>query len=667
MSKKSFNTSLIFIALGFVFLATICIRTISTPEIWTHLAQGRVNAPISFVEADNSVNTTWLYDKVTFFTWKIGKSAGLILLNTLLILAAFFALLKPASKWGGAASQGFALLIAGHLIFPGVDVGPQSVMMLFIALFVAILSDAKKPVVLFGALLPIQLLWTNMHGSFLFGPILALLATLQCATAASSNRKKTQTITTGTLGGLTAALLAITLLNPYFFRLHSHVLANIMAPFAAYDISLFRDYFAISANTSLITLAMVIGAGGLITLKKRLPFMLTTLAIFGAVLMMVPSAQMMQLFAILTFPFIVLSFSAIGTQLMSSLGTIFKQNEKVLNTTTQVILAVLLVFSMVPVIGNCAYTRTGSASRFGLGIEEEQFASGLEEMFNHPAFPAANKTLNMAADGGYIAWTYNRKIFLDLRPGHYPKEARAQFNRLLFGEKEAYNAVSDKYRPEAFIINTLSPLSAEGLVHLLAMRQPRWKLAYFDGTTAVVLLDKPELAPLLKNKKLQQAGLAKLEKARAEYAANVAKGCRTGNPVELIGAGKVFLALNRVEESKAIFSLLLQGESRIPAAWIGLGVSQLMLKEFDSAIQSLQKALEYSPNSLQAWANYRLAQKYAGNDAEYQRADQRVKELQAQQQAEADKKKEKEAQKTAAEELEGLTKKPSINDLIKPE
>ena len=44
MSKKSFGPNIPLI-LGLLFIAIISLRTISTPEIWTHLAQGRENLP----------------------------------------------------------------------------------------------------------------------------------------------------------------------------------------------------------------------------------------------------------------------------------------------------------------------------------------------------------------------------------------------------------------------------------------------------------------------------------------------------------------------------------------------------------------------------------------------------------------------------------------------
>ena len=603
MSKKSFGPSSILVIIGLLFIAAVGFRTISTPEIWTHLAQGGTNADISYLPLDGAVNTTWLYDKLVLTAWNIGGANLLILLNIAGVLAAFILLLQVAKKWGGELSQGFALLIAGHLMFQTLDVGPQVVMMLFLALFIYMLNTSSKTAVLFGALIPLQIVWTNMHGSFIYGPLLAGLFAIQASRQSkgpAGRSKKGQGIPASTYTMLAVLLLIATVANPSFFKLHAQVIANIQSPAPSYWSSLFIEYFQIPALKPLILFIMVLGAGGLITLKKKLPIMLTTLAIYGVFLVWT-SPQMAILFAVLSFPFVVLSLKAISEYIHGSLEHMLGSQAKLLVPATSVVFVLLVVLSLIPIVSNCAYAKTASASNFGLGIQEELYPNDIEALINDPAFPAAEKTINLAADGGYLAFKYNRKIFIDYRPGRYDKDLLVELNDMLMGSKQAYDSIYETYRPEAFIINTLSPPAAQGIVTLLAQRI--WKLAYFDGTTAILILNKESFAPVLENKQAQAAGLAKLEKARADYAAN-AGSCSAGNPAELIGSGKVFLAFNRPKEAEAIFYLLLKSNNNIPAAWIGLGNSQLLMKNFDGAIDSLQTATKISPNSIQAWISY---------------------------------------------------------------
>jgi len=632
MSKKPFAVPTIFVILGLVFIAIIGIRTISTPEIWTHLAQGRTNAPISYLAVDSAVNTTHLYDKITYGIWNTGGAPALILVNVLCLLVAFILLLRVSEKWGGGISQGFALLLCGHLIFRGVDVSPQIVMMLFVALFVYLLSTLKKPALLFGILIPLQILWTNLHGSFLLGPGIAALVVIQAVQSTKgANRKREQGVTPGLMGGLTIALLVSTLINPYFTKLHSQVIAGIMQPAPVYWSSLLGDYFRVPSQKPLIFFVLILGAGGLITLKKRLPIMLTTLAVIGAFLAYTMPHTIL-LFTVLSFPFMVLSFTAIGEALQGSFKTLMGKQAKLLDPLSQGILILLLVLSIIPIMNNCAHAKLGSTSSFGFGVQDELYPNDVEALLNHEAFPAGEKTLNLAADGGYLAFTYDRKILIDYRSGRYPIELLEDLNSMLFGNREAYDRIYGEYRPEAIILNTLNPASTQGLITLL--RRQIWRLAYFDGTTAILLLNKEEFAPLLNNPEVQAAGLAKLEDARVKYAGKVSKGCRAGNPAELIGSSRIFLALNRPAESKTIFSLLVQGNNTTPSAWLGLGNSQLMLKEFEAAMASLSRATELAPNSLLAWASYASACKYAKQPDEQKKAEEKVLKLIEQNKAE---------------------------------
>ncbi|HEY5653628.1 MAG TPA: hypothetical protein VIR63_04590 [Pontiella sp.] len=633
MSKKLPIGPNLYVFIGLLFIAVIGLRTISTPEIWTHLAQGRSNTPISYLEDASSVNTTHLYDKLVYSAYQIGNAPLLIVLNITGILLAFALLLQVSKKWGGPLSQGFALLICGHLIFQTIDVGPQVIMMLFIALFLYILSAPHSSKLLFAILIPAQLLWTNMHGSFLYGPLLTAIAAFQAAQNANKgNFKKKASLSAQPkqLSTLAVVLMATTMINPYFLKLHTQVLANIQSPAPAYWSSLFVEYFQVPAIKPLIMLTIILGSCGVITLKKRLPIMLTATAVYGGLLVWT-SPRSAILFVAMAFPLIVLSLTAISEYIQDSLKNILGKRIRLLPKITGAAFVVLIIISIFPIINNCAYAGTGSASTFGLGIQEELYPADCESIFNHPTFP--DRFVNLAADGGYIAFNYNRPCFIDYRPGRYNKDLLESLNKMMLGDKEAYDTIYDRYRPEAFVINTLSPTAAQGIFTLLA--RPLWKLAYFDGTTAIILQNKDKYAPLLNDTAIQNAGLEKLERARKEYAELVKKGCRGGNPAELIGSGKIFLALNRPAEAKAIFSLLLQGNERIPGAWIGLGTSQLMLKEFEEAEQSLKIATKKSPNSVQAWSNYGRVCLLLKKTEEGNQALERARKIYTQQIAEA--------------------------------
>jgi len=605
MSKK-LSGSIILIVLGLLFIAAIGMRTISTPQIWTHLALGKTGAPIAFTEADQLVNPTWLYDKLAYVVRNVGQAPLLILLNTLGLLGAFVLLLQTSKKWGGELSQSFALLVSGHLIFQMLDVGPEVPMMFFLAAFLYLLSTQSKPAILFGVLIPLQLIWTNMHGSFLYGPLLALLTAIE---AAQRSKKKRNAATPATYGILAGSLFVVTLLNPSLFKLHLQVVKEISSPDPAYVSSLLSDFFQSPPLKPLILFIVVLGAAGILTQKKRLPIMLTTAAVFGAV-MGLTSPKMALLFAVLSFPFMVLSFTAVSEYIRGTLKQVMGKKEPLLWPITGGLWVILLIISVMPIITNHAYVKSGSASNFGLGIEEQLYPAGLAELINDPAFPAAEKTLNLPADGGYLAFNYGRKVLIDYRPGRYSHELIDGISEVILGEETTCEGLDGD--ADAIILNTLFSSSAAGIDLLLGKSvQPRWLLAYFDGTTAVLLRNEEKYRALADNAALKKAGLDKLDKAYAEYAQAIEKGglAVPGNPAELIGGAKVFLARGQAETAKSFFALLLKGNDDLSAAWIGLGQSQLLLagiegKGFDLAVDYLRSATETAPRSAQAWSAY---------------------------------------------------------------
>lgn len=605
MSKK-LSGSIILIVLGLLFIAAIGMRTISTPQIWTHLALGKTGAPIAFTEADQLVNPTWLYDKLAYVVWNVGQAPLLILLNTLGLLGAFVLLLRTSKKWGGELSQSFALLVSGHLIFQMLDVGPEVPMMFFLAAFLYVLSTQSKPAILFGVLIPLQLIWTNMHGSFLYGPLLALLAAVE---AVQRSKKKRSAATPATYGILAGSLFVVTLLNPSLFTLHLQVVKEISSPDPAYVSSLLSDFFQSPPLKPLILFVVVLGAAGILTQKKRLPIMLTTAAVFGAV-MGLTSPKMALLFAVLSFPFMVLSFTAVSEYIRSTLKQVMGEKEPLLWPITGGLWVILLIVSVMPIITNRAYAKTGSASNFGLGMEEQLYPAGLAELINDPAFPAAEKTLNLPADGGYLAFNYGRKVLIDYRPGRYSSELIDGISEVILGEATTCEGLDGD--ADAIILNTLFSSSSAGIDLLLGKSvQPRWLLAYFDGTTAVLLRNEEKYRALADNAALKKAGLDKLDKAYAEYAQAIEKGglAVPGNPAELIGGAKVFLARGQAEAAKSFFALLLKGNDDLSAAWIGLGQSQLLLagiegKGFDLAVDYLRSATKTAPRSAQAWSAY---------------------------------------------------------------
>jgi len=655
MQKNIFNLSTIAIFLGLLFVVLISIRTISTPEVWTHLAQGKTDAPLSFLDTpeatapfvdgsslyDTPVNTTHLYDKILYALWGMGGATALILLNLLLILFAFILLIRTSVKWGGGLSQGFAILLCGHILFQNLDVGPQTVAMFFIALFIYLFSTMKKPALIFATLIPLQILWANLHGSFFFGSIIAFFFAIEAwKTAKAKTRNHLPKVSSNTYWILMLLLAVVPMANPSFFGLYKQVVHDIANQAPLYNSTMMRNFYLIPNIKPLIFFTFVLGASGLVSYKKTLPFALTSLAILGGLITW-SMPQFAHLFVPLTFPFIVLSFSATGASFARSIRSFVKNRDRIFIPLAQALFIFLLVFSLIPILSGSAYSKIMSASSMGFGVEDELYPNDLAELFADPAFP--EKFVNLPADGGYIAFNYGKKVFVDYRPGRYPDKLLLETEDMLKGDIEAYNSIVDKYRPEALVINTLDADTSSGLPLFLSSKL--WRLAYFDGTTVVLIQNDPKFNSIINNKALQQKGLDKIDADLKIFIQKIESGKKPKISPRLFGAANFYLALNRYEQSEELFTLLVKANPRRMAQRIGLGKCQFFLKKYQGALENFEIVIKKEPDNLFVWGFYATTCQKLNLPEKQKTAQKEIERIVKKRKEEAKKKAEKEAKK----------------------
>ena len=149
-------------------------------------------------------------------------------------------------------------------------------MVLFIALFSYILTYVKKQRLLYALLLVLQILWAQMHASFLFGPVLVAVAAIAQSKSKSFRLKQAPI----NLVYLIPLLLIVSLIHPAGVNIYSHILDKITAPNPIYWFSIMSDFFEVNSVKPMFLFVIVLNAAGLITLKKNLPLYHTILAVW---------------------------------------------------------------------------------------------------------------------------------------------------------------------------------------------------------------------------------------------------------------------------------------------------------------------------------------------------------------------------------------------------
>lgn len=142
-----------------------------------------------------------------------------------------------------------------------------------------------------------------------------------------------------------------------------------------------------------------------------------------------------------------------------------------------------------------------------------------------------------------------------------------------------------------------------------------WKLVYFDGSTVILVRDLPEYATLIKDPAIQKYGLSVLENDRRQYLAQNKGFVKAGNPSRLIGAGSMYLVLNRVQEAQAVYTILSKNNPKMADGWLGLGQSLILQRQISKGIGYMEKARDITPNSGRIWMALLQAYRLKGDEA----------------------------------------------------
>lgn len=581
-----------FVALGLLVLALAGWRTIATADIWTHIACGRDivhngiprAATLTFALPPDTgwVNATWLYDLGAAALWKFGGSPLVTVGHIAAILLAFALLALTALRRGDGEGWPVALAlgVTTLLFLPVFSPSPLLVAPVFVAAFLARLWRGSCWRIARFALPALQVVWTNMHPSFVLGPMLAALFAIDARLIERRGGKPEIPATALTI--LAAALALLTLANPYGFGLHAWILHNL--PMALRDLSLdAASYFAVEFAQSSLRYApyaaVAVAAAGMVLIRDRLSIGFTGAAALGAFLLF-RSPALTPVSAALLFPFVAASLASFAP------GRTFR---RLAGGITLVALAVLAAF----LAGGRHLDRLGLAARMGLGIQTDVFpADAAQIIASGPAFPA--RMLNFPPEGGFLAVRMPRRdIFCDTRIDLYGDAFLARLARGVLGDAQELRTMETEYGCGAILVNCSWPQAGNAAAGLTA--RGRWALAYFDGAAAIFLRNTVENVPSLRDRRLQRSGIEKIEAARRDYAARVEGGSAPGVSPRLIGAGHIYLGLGRFQEARVVYALLTRGSPHMHGAWLGLGIAQEQLGEHAEAIAALQRAAAMRP------------------------------------------------------------------------
>ncbi len=626
------GVSRFYVPLGLLVLGLFGVRTISHADFWTHLVTGRWIAANGIPRLDNLsliqpqgpwVDATWLYDRLLYALWSLGAAPLVTLLNAGLMVLAFVLLLRLARRWSGPAAQLLALVVCALLLAPNFVVGPRVLGLFFAALFIRRLAAGRPGPATWAVLLLAQVLWTNLHGSFLLGPLIALVFAIERVQQTKSKIPDT-TGSAGDTGAagpptwragllLALAVLAVTLVNPYGLRLHRQLLEtgfNITGLTEEW-ISPFSGEFDSVLGRYVIYLAWLLCALGLIAEKRRLPLGLSLLALLGS-LLVVRSIFFLDCFAVLSFPFLALSIETTGVMFRNNFSELLDRQTGGVHRWNALLVVLLPLLAIGSVLSNHYFYTTGSASVFGLGVNEEMFPAAAVPVIVRSDFPL--RICNDVPEGGYLRWRCpQRRVLVDGRAGLYSADVIARVKGAFNGHLPDWAALEEEMKPSAALLNCVRPGVEKLAQHLIG--GVRWRLAYVDGTSALLLRTIPDNKALLADQQIKTSGLQHLNKAYCAYEERVARQLFPAHSPAMISAGSFFMALGNLyqtignqEEARrnyaladSFYTLLAKGAPRMATVWLNLGICKLELGQTSAALPCLRRATQRNAGNARAW------------------------------------------------------------------
>jgi hypothetical protein len=272
----------------------------------------------------------WLSGLIFLGIFKLGGGQALTVLRASVMLAMLFLLWYSIEKKDRSfMPAAFLLALAAYTILVRVFVRPHIFTLLFLCVWVFCLERWRRERRLgyLILLVPLQVLWANLHGGYIFAPVLGAVMTGTTAVLVLrpgwSKNESYAWSDVGTMAALTAACLAASLVNPNGPRLLEFSLTMALASDYIKQVvfewasPLGAKYARSYGREAAIGMFLLLGLGLALNIKRR-PFLDTVLALVATV-MSVQAIRFISFIGILGFPLAVRGWRAIADTHANSL------------------------------------------------------------------------------------------------------------------------------------------------------------------------------------------------------------------------------------------------------------------------------------------------------------------------------------------------------------
>ncbi|MDP2911967.1 MAG: tetratricopeptide repeat protein [Candidatus Omnitrophota bacterium] len=570
----------------FALLVISQINTIVDNDLWLHIKSGeyivknlsipKIDIFSYTLENQALIHYDWISGVLYYLIFICFGWACINILKASVIALCFFILFLIASKEKKIIYFIFFAVLS-ILAFDYRSVArPEIFSYLLLCVFLYILEKDRHVY-----LLPLlQVLWVNLHGYFILGPVLIVIYFLNEIFYGNIIKSKRLFIVLG-------LTIASCLVTPYFYHGILYPGQVIKEAFAGHKLYMQSVHelkspvnFEFTRYIFFWLLVILSSVTFLINLKKAKIKHVFVFSLFF--LVSYTAIRYMPLFIFAALP-------------LASINLEEAELTKGIKEKRYYGIAVLLI---------CAAMYLFLSNRYYVFINQSDFKK-TEFCFSRLLIPSGacdfleknkikGRIFNTMDFGPYIAYRFypDRRIFIDTRIGFLYKKDFYELYTQAQNYPGKWEAIQKRYNFEIAVIRHLFTGSERILRYLYNSKD--WKLVYYDENSAVFLHNVDENKKAIDNFEID---FNKKKLSRGDIN---------------IHAARFFQNIERTGLAGEIYIKLLENNSGLLGAGIGLSEIYISEKRYDDAIRLLEKQLKCYPKSAELYANLGKAYWNAG-------------------------------------------------------
>ena len=475
---------LVFVSFILIFMAAS--RTISDPDFWWHLKTGQYIAETrsiphtdlfsSFHLGKEWVAHEWLSEMFIYLVYNALGLGGLIVIFSLIITGAFVVVFRRYKQEVGHPYVACtALLLGAFATMPTWGVRPQMFSLLLASIYLAILDDFSRD----GSkrtiywLIPLMVLWANLHAGFAMGLALILLTILGLTLERwlSPGESSTGFRQVRTLFLVWLLCVGAVIVNPNGARLYSYPFETLRSPAMMKYIS---EWWSPNFQQPMfMPLAVLIFATGAALALGRKQVRLKELLLLSATgIAALRSGRNVPFFGIVAIPLLAAhSWSWISTQRW---GHWFTRPEE--EVKQGAILLNLLLFVLVPL--GLAATRVSRSVSDQVTFNSQSLPAAATDFVRSNKLP--QPIYNEYGWGGYLIWRLSPEyqVYIDGRADVYGDAFLEEFLMVHSGEPRWHEPL-DRYGIQTVMIKPDAALAS------LLKLEPGWQNVFEDSQATI--------------------------------------------------------------------------------------------------------------------------------------------------------------------------------------